>query len=98
MFYVYVLKSKKDNRFYIGRTSDLRGRFKEHNSGLNKSTKNRIPFTLFYYEAYLSSSDVAIREARLKKFKNSYSELKKRIKHSIYVKSKTGGGRKVRAP
>lgn len=83
MFYVCVLKSKKDNGLYIGRTSDLRRRLKEHNSGSNKSTKNRIPFTLVYYEAYLSSDDVAIREARLKKFKNSYSELKKRIAHSI---------------
>lgn len=82
MYYVYVLLSKKDSKLYIGRTNDLRRRFKEHNDGLNISTKNRRPFVLVYYEAYKSSSDAACRETRLKKFNNSYTELKKRIKNS----------------
>src|SRR3989344_3507305 len=43
MHYVYVLLSKKDNKLYIGKTGDLRRRFKEHNDGLNLSTKNRVP-------------------------------------------------------
>lgn len=30
MFYVYVLKSKKDFQLYIGSTNDLRKRLKEH--------------------------------------------------------------------
>ena len=79
MHYVYVLLSKKDNKLYIGRTGDLRRRFKEHNDGLNLSTKNRRPFVLVYYEAYKSSNDAARREVRLKKFNNSYTELRKRI-------------------
>ena len=79
MHYVYVLLSKKDNKLYIGKTGDLRRRFKEHNDGLNLSTKNRVPFVLVYYEAYKSSRDAARREVRLKKFKNSYTELRKRI-------------------
>jgi len=33
MFYVYVLKSKKDGRWYTGSTSDLKKRFNEHNEG-----------------------------------------------------------------
>ena len=83
MFYVYVLKSEKDGKLYIGQTSDLRRRIKEHNSGQTRSTKSRIPFQLIYYEAYLDFRDVKIREAKLKQFKNSYTELKKRISHSL---------------
>ena len=79
MYYVYVLKSKKDNKHYIGYTNDLRRRFKEHNSGKNKSTKDRMPFELIYYEAYTIKSSAIERENKLKKFKNSYSMLMKRI-------------------
>ena len=83
MFYVYVIKSKKDSKLYIGFTNDLRKRLAEHNQGLNKSTKHRIPFILVYYEAYFSEKDARSRERKLKKFKNSYTELKKRIKYSL---------------
>ena len=83
MFYIYVIKSKKDDKLYIGFTNDLRKRLIQHNQGLNKSTKYRIPFVLVYYETYLSEKDARIRERRLKRFKNSYTELKKRIKHSL---------------
>jgi len=83
MYYVYLIKSKKDNKLYIGLTNDLRKRFSEHNQGLNQSTKYRRPFELIYYEAYKSSKDARIREIRLKKFKNSYAELKKRIINSL---------------
>lgn len=83
MFYVYVLKSKKDERLYIGYTSNLRKRFQEHNSGLNTSTKNRIPFSLVYYEAYRSIEDAKVREKRLKHFQNSYKELRKRLQYSL---------------
>lgn len=83
MFYVYVIKSKKDNELYVGFTNDLRKRLAQHNQELNKSTKHRIPFVLVYYEAYFSEKDARTRERRLKQFKNSYTELKKRVKYSL---------------
>ena len=53
MFYVYVLENSKSNKkFYIGFTSNLKRRFKEHNSGTEPSTKYGIPWKLTYYEAY----------------------------------------------
>jgi len=83
MFYVYVLKSRKDSKLYIGLASDLRRRMEEHNNGQTKSIKNRRPFSLVYYEAYLDFQDAKTRELKLKKYKNSYTELKKRLPHSL---------------
>jgi len=86
MYYVYLLKSKKDNKLYIGLTNNLTRRLTEHNQGLNKSTKYRRPLSLIYYEAYVLLKDAQIREEKLKKFKNSYAELKKRIINSLQAK------------
>lgn len=83
MFYVYILKSQKDDKLYIGFTSDLKRRFQEHQNKENKSTKNRTPFILVYYESYRSKSDAMKREKNLKQFKNSYSHLKKRLGDSL---------------
>ncbi|MFA5022802.1 MAG: GIY-YIG nuclease family protein [Candidatus Paceibacterota bacterium] len=66
MFYNYVLKSKKDDKFYIGFTSDLRKRFKQHNDGKSTATKNRGPFEIIYYEACLNEEDARSREKYLK--------------------------------
>jgi len=82
MHYVYVLKSEVDQKLYIGVSSDLRRRLEEHNSMQNRSTKCRVPFKLIYYEAYAAKQDAVIRERKLKQFKNSYTELKKRMLHS----------------
>lgn len=41
MFYVYILKSKKDGCLYIGSTNDLKRCFKEHNACLRKQEGQR---------------------------------------------------------
>lgn len=66
MFYVYVIRSKKDNRLYTGSTSDLRKRFQEHNDGKVLSTKSRGPFEIIYYEACVNEQDARMREKYLK--------------------------------
>ena len=83
MFYTYILKSIKDGKLYIGYTSDLKRRIFEHNAKTELSTKNRTPFQLVYYEAYLSEKDAKLREHNLKRFSGSYIHLKKRIKNSL---------------
>jgi len=83
MFYLYVLKSKKDGNLYIGSTNDLRKRLAEHNTGKVFSTKSRTPFELIYYEAYKSESDARSREANLKLRSRAFTQLKKRIKNSL---------------
>jgi len=69
MFYVYVLQSKKDNKLYIGYTSNLESRIKEHACGENTSTKFRRPFDLIYYEAHLNKDDALRRERYFKNTK-----------------------------
>jgi putative endonuclease len=66
MFYVYVIKSIKDKRIYVGHTNDLKERFKQHNNGQVKSTKSRKPFELIYYEASNILEDSIKREKGLK--------------------------------
>ena len=51
---------------YVGFTTDLKNRFKQHNAGKVKSTKNRTPFKLIYYEVCLSKEDALRREKYLK--------------------------------
>ena len=62
MHYVYILLSKKDDKLYIGYTNNLKERMEKHNAGKVQSTKNRTPFSLIYYEAYLDESDARTKE------------------------------------
>ena len=77
-YYTYVLRSLKDKNFYVGWTSDLKSRVREHNSGEVKATKNRTPFKLVYYEACLDKDGAIKREKQLKSgFGRAY--LKRRL-------------------
>jgi putative endonuclease len=65
-YYTYVLKSKKDGKLYTGSTKDLRKRLIQHNTGKSTYTKNRGPFVIIYYEAFLSEELSKSRELYLK--------------------------------
>jgi putative endonuclease len=82
MYYVYVLLSLKDKKFYIGFTNDLKRRLKEHDSGKNISTKSRFPFELIYYEAHLSKADAMRRERYFKTTKGK-STLRQMLRDSL---------------
>ena len=86
MYYVYILKSRKDGNLYIGSTNDLKRRLDEHNNGLVFSTKSRRPFELVYYEAYKSEKDARNREKNLKLRSRAFAQLKKRINGSLLLK------------
>lgn len=85
MFYVYILKSEKDGKCYIGSTNDLRKRFKLHNSGKVASTKSRYPLALVYYEAFFSEVDARQREQKLKNYGKATTELYKKINNSLNI-------------
>jgi putative endonuclease len=60
------IQSKKDGNFYTGSTNDLKRRLNEHQSGNVRSTRNRRPLELVYYEACLNEDDAKQRETYLK--------------------------------
>ncbi len=68
---------------YIGYTADLKRRFDEHSKGLVRSTKNRRPFKLVYYEAYTEAGEARRRERNLKLRARALRQLITRIKKSI---------------
>lgn len=61
-YYVYVLRSKRDGEFYIGMTSDLDRRIRQHNSGQTKSTRLRAPFELLLSECAEDRARARVRE------------------------------------
>jgi putative endonuclease len=66
MYYVYTLQSLKDGKLYVGCTNNLVRRFSLHNEGKVDSTKNRKPFKLIFYEAFIDKHDAFTREHWLK--------------------------------
>ena len=83
MFYTYILQSNKNKDLYIGYTSDLKKRLKEHNQGLNFSTKRYLPWSIIYYEACIEESDAKRREKYLKTTQGGRL-IKRRIKDYLY--------------
>jgi len=83
MFYNYILQSIKNDNLYTGYTADLKKRLKEHNQGLNKSTKSYRPWKLIYYEACLNEKDAKRREGYLKTTQGQRL-LKRRLKEYFY--------------
>ena len=59
---VYVLKSLRDGKKYIGYSEDLDRRLKEHTDGLVKSTKHRRPLALIHKEEFDNKVEAQKRE------------------------------------
>ena len=79
MYYVYVLQSGKDGKFYAGSTKDLKLRFEQHKKGLVESTRDRRPLKLIYYEACTERDDATKREKYFKTYHGKMF-LKRRLK------------------
>lgn len=82
-YFVYILQSLKDKKFYIGCTTNLEKRLQYHNTGKNKSTKYRIPFKMLYCEEYNEKHKAFQREFYLKSTKG-FLEKKKIIENLFY--------------
>ncbi|MFA4890288.1 MAG: GIY-YIG nuclease family protein [Candidatus Paceibacterota bacterium] len=74
-YYVYILKSLKDNGYYVGITKDLIIRLNYHNKGFVRSTKSRTPFIIVYKEIFQNRLDAREREKYLKSYKGSKEKL-----------------------
>lgn len=68
MYYVYILKSEKDESRYVGVTEDLKRRLSEHNNGGSRYSSTKRPYKIIWcsmftnktkahqFEKYLKSS------------------------------------------
>jgi len=69
VYFVYILRSK-DDRLYIGQTSDLQLRLRRHNEGKVFSTKGKGPWQLIHSEDFATRSAAMMQERRLKGLKS----------------------------
>ena len=67
---IYILYSKKLDKYYVGSTTDLDRRFAEHNRGKEKFTKTGIPWLLVYSEIFEELIQARQREIFIKKMKS----------------------------
>ncbi|PIY69013.1 hypothetical protein COY90_02875 [Candidatus Roizmanbacteria bacterium CG_4_10_14_0_8_um_filter_39_9] len=82
MYFTYVLQSEKDGNLYIGFTDNVERRIKEHNEGINVSTKSRGPFKILYYEA-LPTMEEALRREKFYKSGRGHEVLYKILFKSL---------------
>jgi len=69
MAFVYIIQSVNNGRFYIGSTTNIERRFKEHQQGKHHSSK-RFPNPQLVFKQEFININVARKvESRLKSFK-----------------------------
>ncbi|MGB5226888.1 MAG: GIY-YIG nuclease family protein [Eudoraea sp.] len=61
-YYVYVLRSTKYERNYVGFTKNLAKRLRQHNTGKNRSTKPYLPWEVMFYETFPTKEGALKRE------------------------------------
>ena len=66
MNFVYVLRSLKDKKLYVGLAKDVQKRLIQHNEGSVRATQGRRPLVLIYQESYDDRGKAAVREKQLK--------------------------------
>jgi len=69
MYYIYILKSEINGKYYIGSTNNIEDRIKRHNTGQSKYTSKYKPWKLIYSETYQNRSEACKRELEIKKYK-----------------------------
>ena len=70
MYRTYILKSSKNNQYYIGYSNDLDNRIKLHNANAVFPTKNKGPWQLLHVEEFNNERDAVARERQLKSWKS----------------------------
>ncbi len=71
-FHVYLLFSQKTGQVYLGYTSDLRRRFRQHNARDNTGwTRRGKPWRLLSVQSYFDKHSALIAEQRLKESRSA---------------------------
>ena len=83
MFYVYLLKSLVNNKYYIGYTNDMNSRLRKHNNGDVRSTRKFRPWMLLGFEVYENRNEARWREHELKNHGTKRREVIKSLEENI---------------
>ena len=70
MYYVYIIESLSNGKWYYGLTCDRNNRLNAHNKGLNKSTAKGRPWRYIFFRQFNNKSDARAFEIYLKKTRN----------------------------
>ena len=72
VFHVYIVRSERNGKLYVGHTDDLQRRLAEHNSGRGgRFTRQQGPWRLVHAEPHSDRSAAARRERYLKSIDGS---------------------------
>ena len=83
MYIVYMLEHSETQQLYVGFTTDLKRRIREHNArGKKFTTRKSGQWILIYAEAYRNESDARERECKLKIHGSAMNSLLKRLTKS----------------
>ena len=69
MYKVYILRSGKTGKYYVGYTANIEQRLRYHNAGKNISTKPGIPWEICRVENFLTKQEAWLREKQIKSYK-----------------------------
>jgi len=76
VYHVYILRSRKDKKLYVGHTTDLERRIRAHNSRRVSSTRHRTPLDLIYSEEFQTRGEAIRKERYLKSLEGSEQKRK----------------------
>jgi putative endonuclease len=69
-YYVYILYSISNDKYYIGFTHNIETRLFKHNAGATPSTRPGIPWRMVYFETFENKRDAILRESEIKNRKS----------------------------
>jgi putative endonuclease len=66
LFYVYIIRSQRTQRYYVGSTEVVEQRLQEHNKGKSASTRAGTPWELIRTENFSTRSEAILQERKIK--------------------------------
>ena len=106
MPYVYILRSKRDGRYYIGSAVDVHARLRHHRAGFTHSTARFGGTTLVLVQEYKTLVEARAVEQRLKLMKRHDiierivrdGVIRLRASPDVPTEGRESGGRPQRRP
>ena len=69
-FFIYILYSKKANKYYVGETENVNARLQSHLAGISKYTSIANDWAVVHTESFDHRVDAIRREKEIKRMKS----------------------------